>query len=64
MKKEQAKKLFGGTLTDIGNAIGRTKSAISQWPEELTDDQINLVLGAAVRRGIDIPKDYLTERSR
>lgn len=57
MKKDEAKKLFGGTIEKLGKAVGRGKSAISQWPEDLTDDQINLVLGAAIRRGIRVPKE-------
>lgn len=59
MKKEDAKQLFGGTLALMGKAIGRTKSAISQWPEELTDDQSNLVVGAAIRQGKKVPKHLL-----
>ena len=59
MKKQDAIKLFGKTLDDIGNAVGRGKSAISQWPDDLNDDQKNLVIGAAVRRGIKVPKEFL-----
>ena len=59
MKKEDAKKLFGGTLQTMGKAIGRTKSAISQWPDELTEDQNNIVVGAAVRKGIHVPKELI-----
>jgi UTP--glucose-1-phosphate uridylyltransferase len=60
MKKKDAIKLFGSTLTDLGNALGgKGKSAISQWPEELTEDQKNMVIGAAVRKGIKVPKSLL-----
>lgn len=60
MKKKEAIKLFGSTLTDLGNALGgKGKSAISQWPDELTEDQKNMVIGAAVRKGIEVPEPLL-----
>lgn len=60
MKKTDAIKLFGSTLTDLGNALGgRTKSAISQWKDDLTEDQKNMVIGAAVRKGIHVPENLL-----
>lgn len=64
MTKKQAIGLFGTTLADLGLAIGgRGKSAISQWPDLLTDDQINMVLGAALRRGINVPKELINKPS-
>ncbi|MCK9394189.1 MAG: Cro/CI family transcriptional regulator [Methylobacter sp.] len=60
MKKKEAIKLFGTTLTDLGNALGgKTKSAISQWPDDLSEDQKNMVIGAAVRKGIKVPESLL-----
>jgi hypothetical protein len=60
MKKQDAVKLFGSTLSDLGKALGgKGRSAISQWPDDLTEDQINMVIGAAVRRGIYIPESIL-----
>lgn len=60
MKKRDAIKLFGSTLEDLGKALGnRGKSAISQWPEELDEDKKNMVIGAAVRRGIKVPDELL-----
>jgi len=60
MKKQDAVKLFGSTLSDLGNALGgKGRSAISQWPDDLKEDQINMVIGAAVRRGIYIPERIL-----
>lgn len=60
MKKQDAIKLFGSTLTDLGNALGgKGKSAISQWPNELTEDQKNMVIGAAIRRKITVPEHLL-----
>jgi UTP--glucose-1-phosphate uridylyltransferase len=60
MKKSEACKLLGGNQTKLGKILGRGKSAISQWPDELTEDQTNLVIGAAIRRGIKIPKEFLS----
>ncbi|MEO5350206.1 MAG: Cro/CI family transcriptional regulator [Magnetococcus sp. YQC-3] len=63
MNKKQAIKIFGNRLSDLGQALGRTKSAISQWPDELTNDQINLVIGAAVRAGKKVPKEFIANPS-
>ncbi len=60
MKKSEAIKIFGGKSIDLAKALGRHKSAISQWPENLTNDQVNMVIGAAVRSGIEIPKRFLS----
>jgi len=60
MKKTDAINLFGTRLSDLGNALNnRGRSAICRWPENLDDDQINMVIGAAVRRGIKIPRQLL-----
>lgn len=59
MTKNEAIKLFGKTLQNLGDALGKTKSAISQWPEELDEDKKNMVIGAAVRRGIPVPEHLL-----
>jgi hypothetical protein len=64
MKKDDAKNLFGGTLESLGKALGnRSKSAISQWPDELTEDQVNMVIGAAVRHGIVVPEEWLKKNA-
>lgn len=62
MNKKDAIKLFGRTLSDLGQAVGnRGKSAICQWPDELDEDKTNMVIGAAVRRGIKIPDEFLKD---
>jgi hypothetical protein len=38
---------------------GKGKSAISQWPDVLSEDQKNMVIGVAVRRRIKIPESLL-----
>ena len=59
MTKKEAIKIFGGKSYLLANALGKSKGAISMWPENLTNDQINLVIGAAVRSGREIPKNIL-----
>lgn len=59
MKKSDAIKIFGHRLIDLGNALGKTKQAISQWADELDEDKTNMVVGAAVLKGKPIPEDVL-----
>jgi UTP--glucose-1-phosphate uridylyltransferase len=59
MTKNDAKKLFGNRFQDLANAVGVGKSAISQWPDELNETKKNIVIGAAVRKGIQIPTEFL-----
>ena len=51
MTKSDAIRIFGSTVTEMAAAIGVTRSAVSQWPEQLTQPQIDRVVGAAVRLG-------------
>jgi predicted nucleic acid-binding Zn ribbon protein len=51
MTKTQAIQLFGGRFRHLAGALNISVSAVSQWPEELTQRQTDLVLGAAVRLG-------------
>lgn len=37
MTKTEAIELLGGSVTAVAEAIGISHSAVSQWPEELTD---------------------------
>ena len=59
MKKQDAIKLFGPKQQDMADALKKSKSAISQWGNELTTDQENMVLGAALKIGRDIPKNLI-----
>lgn len=59
MKKQDAINLFGGKSINLANAVGKGKSAISQWPEILDEDKKNIVIGVAVRKGINVPKELL-----
>jgi hypothetical protein len=35
----------------LADAVGLTRPAISQWPDELRQEQVDRVIGAAVRLG-------------
>ena len=52
MTKQQAKALFGGTDEKLAKALGITRSAVTQWRDPLTQEQIDRVVGAAVRMGL------------
>lgn len=54
MTKEEAIRLHGGTQRRLSQALGLSESAVSQWPDELTERQEDRVLGAAVRLGIPL----------
>ena len=45
MKKADAIRLLGGTPSDAARELGITVSAVSQWPDELTRQQEDRVLG-------------------
>lgn len=50
MLKKQAVELFG-TRAELARGLGYHRSRISQWPEVLTQQQTDHVVGAAVRLG-------------
>jgi len=55
MLKQEAIKIFGKPAW-LARAVGYSRSRISQWPEELTQQQTDLVIGAAVRLGKQLPE--------
>jgi UTP--glucose-1-phosphate uridylyltransferase len=61
MTKSEAVALFGDTQTALANALGVSRSYISQWPDVLEPKQADRVLGAAVRLGKLQPKWTPTE---
>ena len=52
MTKHEAISLFGGRQVDLARAVGVTRSAVAQWPAELTQEQEDRVNGAALRLGL------------
>lgn len=59
MTKEQAKNLFGKRYSDMAKALKKARSTICEWPDELNNDQTNMVIGAAMRNGIKVPSHML-----
>jgi len=57
MKKSEAIKIFGRTQESMASSLGITKSAVSQWPEELPQHVADRVIGAAVRLGRPLPSE-------
>lgn len=59
MTKDDAKYIFRGTA-NLASALGITKQAISQWPDDLPQKTSDLIVGAAIRLGIN-PNDRKPE---
>lgn len=60
MLKAEAIRMFGG-VTALANAVGVSRAAVYQWPEELPRPQADRVIAACVRHGID-PSPLLAEK--
>lgn len=56
MTKTEAFQIFK-SYTAMAQALGVTKSAVSQWPEDLDQAQTDRVIGAALRLGLISPHD-------
>lgn len=56
MTKKQAIAIFGNGA-ELGRAIGLSRSRISQWPEDLGQREADLVVGAALRLGKQLPPE-------
>lgn len=52
--KQRAIAMFGSGAK-LAAALGLTRGRISQWPEELDQRQTDLVVGAAIRLGKQLP---------
>jgi transcriptional repressor of cell division inhibition gene dicB len=50
MTKQEAISLFGNGAS-LARALGITRSAISQWPDDLDQPRSDMVNGAALRLG-------------
>lgn len=58
MTKQQAAELFESKAA-LARALGISRQAINQWPDQLQERQINEVIGAAVRLGKPIPQGFI-----
>lgn len=58
LTKHQAIAIFGNQ-SEIARAVGLSRSAISLWPEQLTQRQSDLILGAALRLGKPVPEGFI-----
>jgi hypothetical protein len=59
MTKQQAIALFGDGAA-LGRALGITKGAISQWPDDLDQGKTDRVIGALIRLGRAVPDGFAT----
>lgn len=57
LTKQQAAALFGDGV-GLARALGITKGAISQWPEELDQSKTDRVIGALIRLGKPVPDGF------
>lgn len=60
LTKQQAIAIFG-TGTALARALGLTKGAIPQWPDELDTQRTAAVIGAAVQHGFAdrVPEGFI-----
>lgn len=61
MRKSDAIRIFE-TGAALARAVGLSRGRISQWPDELTQKQADLVIGAALRLGKPLPTDLETKQ--
>lgn len=47
--KQEAIRIFGGTMKAVGDALGISRQAVYQWPEDLPQDTSDRLVGAAIR---------------
>ena len=59
MTKEQAKNLFGKRYKNLCEAMGYAPSTVSEWPENLSPQRTNEVIGCCVKMGINVPLEFL-----
>lgn len=59
LTKKQAIAIFDSGAA-LGRALGITKGAVSQWPEELDEKRTAAVIGAAMQRGLAVPEGFIS----
>ncbi|ATF86903.1 Cro/CI family transcriptional regulator [Burkholderia gladioli] len=58
LTKQQATAIFGSGAA-LARALGITRGAVSQWPDELDQKYTDMVIGAAVRVGRAVPPGFV-----
>lgn len=58
LTKQQAVSMFGSGAA-LGRALGISKGAVSQWPDQLDQKQTAMVIGAAVQIGKPVPDGFI-----
>jgi hypothetical protein len=58
LTKKQAIAIFDSGAA-LGRALGISKGAVSQWPEDLDQKQTAMVIGAAVQLGKQVPDGFI-----
>lgn len=61
LTKQQAVAIFGDGVS-LARALGITKGAISQWPDDLDQKRTAMVIGAAVQLGKSLPDGFVIEQ--
>ena len=62
LTKQQAIEVFG-SQAEISRALGLSRSAISLWPDLLTQRQTDELIGAAHRLGKTLPEGFVMAQS-
>ncbi|MBU9579588.1 Cro/Cl family transcriptional regulator [Ralstonia mannitolilytica] len=62
MTKKEAIGIFGSGAA-LGRALGVSRAAIWQWPDELDQKQTDTVVGAAIRLGKALPPGFVPAAS-
>jgi len=59
MKKADALKLYNNSCSELARSLGKTRAAVSAWPDELSEDQLNMWVGISYRLGRELPESVL-----
>lgn len=54
--KSKILKQYGGTESKAAKLLGLSQQRINTWPELMTKAQIDGVIAALIRKGMDVPK--------
>lgn len=60
MTKKEAVEIFGSGAA-LGRALGISRAAIWQWPDQLDQKQTDMVVGAAIRLGKPLPNGVIPD---